>query len=91
MKDAFLIQVDHAEGSLQRLIGLIERRGFHIADMTISDEGAYREVHIAVRARDENRCARLLGRQIDRLIGIRRIATAAATPARVSGGAPCPA
>jgi acetolactate synthase-1/3 small subunit len=90
MKDAFLIEMDHAEGSLQRLIGLIERRGFHIADMTISDEGPYREVHVAVRARDADRCPRLLGRQIDRLIGIRRIATAAAS-ARVSGVAPCPA
>lgn len=75
MKDAFLIQIDHAEGSLQRLVGLIERRGFYIADMSVSDAGAFREVHIAVRERDAGRCVHALGRQIDKLIGIRRVAT----------------
>lgn len=91
MKDAFLIQIDHAEGSLQRLIGLIERRGFHIDDMSVSVAGAYREVRIAVRERDAGRCTDVLGRQIDRLIGVRRIATAAASPAPVPEGVVCPA
>lgn len=73
MKDAFLIQIDHAEGSLQRLVGLIERRGFHIAGMSVTDSGAFREVRIAVRGRDAGRCMDVLGRQIDRLIGVRRM------------------
>lgn len=91
MKDTFLIQIDHAEGSLQRLIGLIERRGFHIDDMSVSVAGPYREVRIAVRERDAGRCTDVLGRQIDRLIGVRRIATAAASPAPVPEGVVCPA
>lgn len=91
MKDTFLIQIDHAEGSLQRLIGLIERRGFHIDDMSVTIAGAHREVRIAVRERDAGRCTDVLGRQIDRLIGVRRIATAAASPAPVPEGVVCPA
>ncbi len=90
MKDAFLIQIDHAEGSLQRLIGLIERRGFYIADMSVADSGAHREVHIAVRQRDAGRCVQALGRQIDKLIGARRVATSASTPVRGEEVAPCP-
>jgi|JI10StandDraft_1071094.scaffolds.fasta_scaffold2477622_2 acetolactate synthase regulatory subunit len=91
MKDTFLIQIDHAEGSLQRLIGLIERRGFHIDGMSVTVAGAYREVRIAVRERDADRCTDVLGRQIDRLIGVRRIATASASPAPVPEGVACPA
>lgn len=91
MKDTFLIQIDHAEGSLQRLVGLIERRGFHIDGMSVTGAGAHREVRIAVRERDAGRCTDVLGRQIDRLIGVRRIATAAASPAPVPEGVVCPA
>jgi acetolactate synthase regulatory subunit len=90
MKDAFLIQMDHAEGSLQRLIGLVERRGFHIDSMSVINHGAYREVRVAVRVREPGRCMDVLGRQIDRLVGARRMATAASS-VRVEEVAPCPA
>ncbi len=89
MTDTILIQLDRAEGSLQRLIGLIERRGFDIERMSMSDAGASREVRIAVRGRDSGRCTALLGRQIDRLIGARRVAPAAAPVPEEA--APCPA
>ncbi len=92
MTNTILIHIDHAEGSLQRLIGLIERRGFHIERMTINDAGAAREVRVSVRPRDASRCADLLGRQIDRLIGARRIApAAAASSVHVEEAVPCPA
>lgn len=78
MNNTFLIQIDRAEGSLQRLIGLVERRGFHIERMHVSDAGERREVRLSVRSRDAGRCADVLGRQIDRLIGARRIAPAPA-------------
>jgi acetolactate synthase-1/3 small subunit len=90
MTNTFLIHIDRAEGSLQRLIGLVERRGFHIDRMSVSDAGAHREVRLAVRGRDAGRCAEVLGRQIDRLIGIRRIATAP-SPAHAEEAVRCPA
>jgi len=74
MTDTLLIQIDRSEGSLQRLIGLIERRGFHIDRMTVTDTGAHREVRVGVRGRDSGRCVQVLSRQIDRLQDARRMA-----------------
>jgi acetolactate synthase II small subunit len=67
------IELDRSEGSLQRLIGLIERRGFHIDGMTIGGVGEHRSVAIDVRPRDASRQADILGRQIDRMFGARRV------------------
>lgn len=88
MTDTLLIQIDRSEGSLQRLIGLIERRGFHIDRMHVTDSGAHREVRVGVRARDNGRCVDVLGRQIDRLVGARRMGPAA-TAVHVEGAVPC--
>ena len=73
MSDTIHIQIDRADGSLQRLIGLVERRGFHIDGMSMADEGPSRRIALTVRGRDDQRCADALGRQIDRLFGVRRI------------------
>lgn len=81
MTDILHIQIDHADGSLQRLIGLIERRGFHIDGMTLSGEGAMRRLQLQVRGRDSGRCVEILGRQIDRMIGATRVASACAVQA----------
>ena len=74
-------EIDRAEGSLQRLIGLIERRGFDIAslDMGVAFAGAgegsnsHRRIALGVSPRDDGRCVAVLGRQIDRLYGVRRV------------------
>ncbi len=89
MTDTFHIFIDRSEGALQRLIGLIERRGFDIDRMSVADAGPQREVRLNVRGRDAARCADVLGRQIDRLIGVRRI-TPAPSP-HVEEAVPCPA
>ena len=51
----------------------MERRGFHIDGMNMADEGAFRRISLTVRGRDAGRCMENLGRQIDRLFGVRRI------------------
>jgi len=74
MSDTIHIHIDRADGSLQRLIGLVERRGFHIDGMSMADmEGAMRRIALTVRGRDAARSIDNLGRQIDRLIGVARI------------------
>jgi acetolactate synthase regulatory subunit len=88
MTDTLLIQIDHAEGSLQRLIGLVERRGFHVTRMSVADLGSHREVRLGVSGRDATRCVDVLGRQIDRLVGVRRMAAPSPIVEEV---APCPA
>jgi acetolactate synthase-1/3 small subunit len=90
MTETLHIQIDRAEGSLQRLIGLVERRGFHIERMSVSEAGAHREVRIGVHAHDASRCTNVLARQIDRLIGVRRMAPAPDV-ASVERAAPCTA
>ena len=73
MSSTIHIQIDRADGSLQRLIGLVERRGFHIDGINMADEGTFRNIALTVRGRDAGRCMDNLGRQIDRLFGVRRI------------------
>ena len=73
MSDTIHIQIDRADGSLQRLIGLVERRGFHIDGMNMAPEGAALRVALTVRGRDAGRSIDNLGLQIDRLVGARRI------------------
>ena len=71
------LHIDRADGSLQRLIGLVERRGFHIDGLSLSDDGPGRRVEMAVRGRDAARCTETLGRQIDKLFGVTRSAPSA--------------
>ena len=73
MSDTIHIQIDRADGSLQRLIGLVERRGFHIDGINMADEGAFRRIALTVRGRDAARSIDNLGCQIDRLFGVSRI------------------
>ena len=73
MSDTIHIQIDRADGSLQRLIGLVERRGFHIDGMSMADEGPSRRIALTVRGRDAARSIDTLGCQIDRLFGVARI------------------
>ncbi len=81
MSDTIHIQIDRADGSLQRLIGLVERRGFHIDGMSMAPdsemEGASRRIALTVRGRDAARSIDNLGCQIDRLFGVSRIAAPA--------------
>ncbi len=72
MSKIFHLELDRAEGSLPRIIGLIERRGFHIDGMTMDGEGADRALAIHVRPYDATRRIDVLSRQIDRLYGVRR-------------------
>lgn len=88
MSESFQIQIDFSEGALQRLIGLVERRGFHIERMSVAEVGGQREVRLCVRGRDATRRTEVLGRQIDRLVGVRRTGGASSMVEEV---APCPA
>ncbi|HEX7800698.1 MAG TPA: ACT domain-containing protein [Asticcacaulis sp.] len=71
------IELDRLEGSLVRVIGLIERRGFHIDALELYGLGEDRRgATVTVRPRDPSRNADMLGLQIDRLYGVRRLSEA---------------
>jgi acetolactate synthase-1/3 small subunit len=68
------IEIDHAEGSLIRVLGLIERRGFYIRGLSLSTKDeTVRCLSIEIKPRDEGRTIATLKLQIDRLYGIKRV------------------
>ncbi len=68
------IELDRLEGTLIRILGLVERRGFHIDALELYDLGEdKRGLTLNVRPRDPSRSLDILGLQIDRLYGIRRL------------------
>ena len=70
------LELDHIEGSLPRVLGLIERRGFIIDALSMRTGNQGRVLSLTIRARDGARCLQVLGRQIDRLYGLRRLSEA---------------
>jgi acetolactate synthase II small subunit len=71
------IELDRLEGSLLRILGLVERRGFHIDALELFDLGEdKRGLTIEVRPRDPSRSLDTLGLQIDKLYGIKRLTEA---------------
>ena len=67
------IELDRLEGSLLRILGLVERRGFFIDGAELYDLGEKRGLSLTVRPRDPSRSLDTLGLQIDRLYGITRL------------------
>jgi acetolactate synthase-1/3 small subunit len=67
------IELDRLEGSLMRVLGLVERRGFHIDAAELYDLGEKRGLSLTIRPRDPSRNTDTLGLQIDRLYGITRL------------------
>jgi acetolactate synthase II small subunit len=73
------IELDRLEGSLLRILGLVERRGFHIDALELFDLGEdKRGLTIDVRPRDPSRSLETLGLQLDKLYGSKRLAEAPA-------------
>ena len=67
MNDTMHLELDHVEGCLPRVIGLIERRGFIIDALSMRTGNQGRVLSLTIRPRDGARCLHVLGRQIDRL------------------------
>ncbi|MBW8883032.1 MAG: ACT domain-containing protein [Asticcacaulis sp.] len=80
------IELDRLEGTLLRILGLVERRGFHIDGLELYDLGEdKRGLTITATPRDPSRSPDTLGLQIDRLYGITRLTEdprGATTPAQ---------
>ncbi len=72
------IEIARSEGAIQRLFGLIERRGFELCSFSMPEvhpHGSNDAMHVTVgiNARDTSRSVDVLSRQISRLHGIKRI------------------
>jgi acetolactate synthase regulatory subunit len=80
MSEVIEVEIDRLEGSLLRILGLVERRGFHIDGIDMqATEGDYRRICLTLRAR-EGRKISTLRLQIDKLYGVERLEDAPVSP-----------
>lgn len=73
MSHQLLLEVDWEQGTLQRLVGLIERRGFEVIGLELHACGGARQIALEVQAHYEAKDFAVLCRQIDRLYGVNRL------------------
>jgi acetolactate synthase regulatory subunit len=80
MKQRIECEIDRAEGSLIRVLGVIERRGYGIEALSVSLSGrdAYRLAFTVESARDTS----VLLRQLERLFDVRCVQHEHAEPAQ---------
>ena len=64
--------------TLPRLVWLVEQRGFRIERMQMDPHASGFRVEMEVMARAPHYRFEVLGRQVDRLVGVRRLQEAAA-------------
>ena len=76
MSDKIRIDFAMAEGAVLRVLGLIERRGYRLCaiGMTEHEDGETASMELEIAARDAGRDLAVLDRQIRRLVGIRAVA-----------------
>lgn len=68
MTHELMVDLDCADGSLCRLLGLIERRGFQIERMELFPMGLGRRADLMVKPLDDSRDIDVLQRQVERLL-----------------------
>ncbi|HUE79604.1 MAG TPA: ACT domain-containing protein [Sphingomicrobium sp.] len=73
MSDRLLLELDWEIGTLQRLIGVIERRGFKVIAIELNASGGARQMAVDVQPRREPKDFAVLARQVDRLHGVVRL------------------
>lgn len=69
------IEFDSAEGSIRRLLGVIEARGFQVRTMTMGSDLERANITVGITPRDEGRCVNVLSRQIARVSGVHHVAS----------------
>jgi len=72
--DSLTIEFDSAEGSIRRLLGVIEARGFQVRTMTMGSDLERSSITIGIMPRDDGRCVNVLSRQIARVNGVHHVA-----------------
>lgn len=64
------VRLECGEGSLRRLLGLIEGRGFSVDTLSVLKNDTLHDALLCVTPRDDTRRVELLARQVNRLIGV---------------------
>lgn len=68
------IELDHAEGAVRRVLGVVEGRGFEIRSISMDAvQAEAASMMLCVHGRGPGRDPDILKRQIARLYGVRRV------------------
>ncbi len=62
-----------AEGALVRMLGLVERRGYVIRGLAVSEQADRASLVIDVEPRDPGRRVRVMAQQLDRLVDVNSV------------------
>jgi acetolactate synthase-1/3 small subunit/acetolactate synthase II small subunit len=71
-----VIRFRPAEGAIVRILGLIERRGFILRDLTVQDEDADGSIVVDLTPREQARQLDVLARQLGRLVDVKGVSIA---------------
>ena len=73
MSDRIQITFVPGEGAVLRMLGLVERRGFAVRGIAMSEDSSSGSIAMDVEARDPLRRLDVLSRQLERLIEVRSV------------------
>nr|WP_314446768.1 ACT domain-containing protein [uncultured Sphingomonas sp.] len=71
-----------AEGAMLRILGLIERRGYRIRELTLAEQQARSSLSILIEPRDDGRRPEIVARQVRNLFDVSAV-TLNPTPSTV--------
>lgn len=75
------IELEHAEGAVRRILGVVEGRGFEVRSISMdANTPSAASLMLCVEGRGAGRDPDILKRQIARLYGVRRVGPDAVTP-----------
>ncbi|WP_114952345.1 ACT domain-containing protein [Sphingosinicella terrae] len=80
MNERLVVEFAPAEGAVLRMLGLVERRGFRVSGLGMSEQpcGSQASLSLELVARDAGRRVEVLGLQLQRLHGVSRVTHASA-------------
>lgn len=64
------IDFEAAEGALLRIIGLVERRGYRVRELSLTEHSAHSSLSLLIAVRDDQRRPDVLARQISNLVDV---------------------
>ena len=70
------IDITPAEGAVVRVLGLVERRGFVVRGLAMSEQGSGASLVIDLEPRDPSRRADVVARQLSRLVDVNHVSFA---------------
>lgn len=74
MSGRIVINFAPQEGAVLRILGLVERRGFHLRGLSMAEEASAASMTLDVEPRDSARRLDVVARQLQRLIDVRSVA-----------------